>query len=302
MTATLKTQPKYPTKRAATRRRRPKKILIGRIVLHIVVFAFCLAWFTPILQLLAASLRTNPDTASSGWWTIFLRPLITLDNFRSAASAMHLGTTIPATLAMTIPAVILTVLFSAYGGYALSRWKFAGARFFYAVLVALLVVPPQVTLTPLVQLFSAIGLTGNPAAVWIWQVGFTLPFGVFLMRGYMASLPEELLEAAKVDGAGEFRIFVQIVLPLSAPLLASLGILQFLWSWNDLLTPLIFVGPASGNAPITLQLSNMTQSLSGGVTNLLSAGSLVAVLVPLIVIISLQRYFVAGIAGGAVKG
>ncbi|WP_431031089.1 carbohydrate ABC transporter permease [Plantibacter sp. RU18] len=271
-------------------------------MLHAIVTVACLVWFTPILQLLAAALRTNPDTAASGWWNIFVDPLITLDNFAAAATVMRLGSTVPATLAMSIPAVILTVLLAAYGGHALSRWDFRGKGIVYAALVGLMVVPPQVTLAPLVQLFSAVGLTGNPAAVWLWSLGFTLPFGVFLMRGYMASLPEELIEAAKVDGASELRVFFQIILPLSAPILASLGILQFLWTWNDLLTPLIFVGPASANAPITLQLANLLQSQSGGATNLLSAGSLIAVLVPLIVIVSLQRYFVAGITAGAVKG
>lgn len=300
MTTVLQTPPVVPP--PARRLPRPAKHRLGRIALNVVVFLFCAAWFTPIAQLIAAALRTSPDTASSGWWQIFTRPLLTLDNFADAARIMDLGTTIPATLAFTVPAVVLTVLLSAYGGYALARWRFKGSWIIYTLLVALLVVPPQVTLAPLVQLFRDADLIGNPATVWIWETGFTLPFGVFLLRGYMASLPEELFEAARMDGASEFRIFFTIALPLCVPILASLGILQFMWTWNDLLVPLTFIGATSNNAPVTLQLSNLVQAQSGGAINVLSAGSLIAIAIPLLVIISLQRYFVAGITGGAVKG
>jgi alpha-glucoside transport system permease protein len=272
-----------------------------RILLHVVIVAVVIAWFTPILQLLAMSLRTTPDSAASGWWTIFTQPLLTADNFATAAAALRLQNTVLATLALALPAAAITVLLSAYGGYALSRWRFRGNLLVYGLLLALLAIPPQLSFSPLIQLFSALGLTGTPAAVWIFQVGYTLPFGVFLVRGYMYTIPGELFEAAAVDGASELRIFLRIVLPLAAPILVSLAILQFLWSWNDLLTPLIFIGITGSDAPITVQLAGMAQQTMSNGTNLVAAGALVSVLPPLLILILLQRYFVAGITGGALK-
>ncbi|MBZ4487760.1 carbohydrate ABC transporter permease [Microbacterium sp. cx-55] len=283
------------------RRRRGARVRVARILLHVVILTITVTWFTPVLQMIAMSLRTTPDSASSGWWTIFAQPLITLDNFAVAAKALRLDTTLLATLTFALPAAVITLLLSAYGGYALSRWRFRGNLFVYGTLVALLAIPPQLAFSPLIQLFSAVGLNGTPAAVWIFQVAYTLPFGVFLVRGYMYTIPIELFEAAAVDGASELRIFLRIVLPLSAPILVSLAILQFMWSWNDLLTPLIFVGVSSDSTPITVQLSGLAAQISSNGTNTTAAGALISVLPPLVILLALQRYFVAGITGGAIK-
>jgi alpha-glucoside transport system permease protein len=285
----------------AGRRRRGARVRLTRILLHAVILAITLVWFTPVLQMIAMSLRTTPDSASSGWWTIFAQPLITLDNFVVAADALRLDTTLLATLTFALPAAVLTVLLSAYGGYALSRWRFRGNLLIYGILVGLLAIPPQLSFSPLIQLFSAVGLSGTPAAVWIFQVAYTLPFGVFLVRGYMYTIPIELFEAAAVDGASELRIFLRIVLPLSAPILVSLAILQFMWAWNDLLTPLIFVGVSSDSTPITVQLSGLAAQIASNGTNTTAAGALISVLPPLVILLALQRYFVAGITGGALK-
>jgi alpha-glucoside transport system permease protein len=274
---------------------------VMRIVLHVVVLAVCLLWFTPVLQLVAVGLRTTPDTAATGWWHIFLSPLLTMDNFAAAASTLDIGTSLPATLVITLPAVVLTVLLSAYGGYVLAHYRFRGNGAIYAVLVAMMAVPPQLAFTPLITLFSHLGIGGTAVAVWIFQVGYTVPFGVFLVRGFMYTIPGELTEAARVDGASDLRIFLQIVLPLVAPILASLGILQFMWSWNDLLTPLVFMGTTSDAAPITLQLAGLAQSTTSDQTNSLAAGAIITILPPLVILVALQRYFVAGITGGALK-
>jgi alpha-glucoside transport system permease protein len=285
----------------AGRRRRGLSARTARVLLHVVVLAITAVWFTPVLQLMAMSLRTTPDSASSGWWTIFTQPLITLDNFATAADSLRLESTLWATLAFALPATVVTVLLSAFGGYALSRWHFRGRLWVFGLIVALLAVPPQVSFSPLIQLLSAVGLTGTPIAVWIFQVGYTIPFGVFLVRGYMYTIPTELFEAAAVDGASELRIFLRIVLPLSAPILVSLAILQFLWSWNDLLAPLIFIGVSGAEVPVTVQLAGLAQQIASNGTNLTAAGALISVLPPLVILIVLQRYFVAGITGGAIK-
>jgi alpha-glucoside transport system permease protein len=287
--------------RPAPRRRTSLRGRLTRLVLHVVVLVVAAIWFTPILQVLVMSLRTTPDAASSGWWTVVLHPLLTIDNFAAAAGVMQLDQTVLGTLAMALPATVMTVLLSAYGGYALARWRFRGNIVVYGAILALLAVPPQVSFTPLIDLFSHLGLSGTPFAVWVFQVGYTLPFGVFLVRGYMYTIPEELIEAAMVDGASETRIFLRIVLPLAAPILVSLAILQFTWSWNDLLTPLIFVGVSGQSTPITLELAGLAASTTSNGTNVVAAGALIAVLPPLLLLVLLQRYFVAGITAGAIR-
>lgn len=273
----------------------------GRLLLHVVVVVVCLWWFTPLAQLIVTGIRTVPDAATSGWWTILTRPLFTADNFGTAARLLRLENSLPATLAMALPAVALTIVLSAFGAFALSHYRFRGRLLVHGGLVALLAVPPQLTFSPLLDLFTAIGVIGTLPALWIFQVSYTLPFGVYLVRGFMAGVPEELTEAARLDGASDFRIFAQIVAPLAGPVLASLGILQFLWSWNDLLAPLIFMGTSGGNSPITLQLAGLVQSTSQNQTTSLAAGAVLATLPPLVVIVVLQRWFVSGITAGSVK-
>jgi alpha-glucoside transport system permease protein len=179
--------------------------------------------------------------------------------------------------------------------------NFVGRTVISLILVAMLVIPPQVTLVPMLKFFSAIGLQGTIPSVWIYQVGFTIPFGIFLIRGFIASIPEELFEAAAIDGASTFQTFRSIVAPLSLPVLASLAIMQFLWSWNDLLIPLLFLGGSDLEAPLTVQVAGLVQSNGEGEAVLMAA-TCVSILVPLIVLIALQRFFVRGVLGGAVKG
>lgn len=272
-----------------------------RIVLHVVVIAFMVVWFTPILGLFATSFRTPSDIASTGWWNIFTHPLFTGYNYQKAMSVVGVGNSLLTSLAMALPTTVLTTVISATGAFALTRMSFRGRTLVSLVLVAMLVVPPQVTLVPLLRLYSDIGLQGILPGVWIYQVGFTVPFGVFLIRGFIAAIPEEIFEAASLDGATLLRSFLSFVLPLSLPVLASLAILQFMWSWNDLLIPLLFLGGSDVASPITVAVAGLVQS-NGQDENLLMAATFISVLPPLLVLIALQRYFVRGVLGGAVKG
>jgi alpha-glucoside transport system permease protein len=190
---------------------------------------------------------------------------------------------------------------SAMGAFAFTRMPFRGQIVLSLILVALLVVPPQVTLVPILRVYAATGLQGTVPAVWLYQIGFTVPFGIFLVRGFFASIPDEIFEAASIDGASTLRMFTSIALPLAAPVLASLIIMQFLWSWNDLLIPLLFLGGGELQSPITVQVAGMVQSTGQG-ENLLMAATFVSVIIPLIILVGLQRYFVRGVLGGAVKG
>ena len=231
----------------------------GRVVLHLVIVLFMVVWFTPILALFITSIRTQSDIADSGWWTAFVEPLFTLYNYQQAMRVIGVGESLATSLAIAIPVTILTTLISALGAYALTRMRFRGRLTLSLILVAMLVVPPQVTLVPLLQFFNLTGLSGTVPAVWIFQIGFTVPFGVFLLRGFMAGIPEELFESASLDGAAPLRVFRSIVLPLSIPVMASLAIMQFLWSWNDLLIPLLFMGGSDLAAPITVQVAGLVQ-------------------------------------------
>lgn len=289
-----------PATVAAPRSRRRSGHL-GRVVLHAAVIALMVVWFTPVLGLFVTSIRTQTDVARNGWWNAFVDPLLTGYNYQQAMQVMEVGSSTATSLAISIPVTVLTTFLSAAGAYALTRMPFAGRTTLSLALVALLVIPPQVTLVPMLKFFGLVGLQGTIPSVWIYQVGFTIPFGVFLIRGFMSSLPESLFESASLDGATTLRTFTAIVLPLSVPVLASLAIMQFLWSWNDLLIPLIFLGGSDLNPPLTVMTAGMVQSTGQGET-LVMASTFISILLPLIVVVSMQRFFVRGVLGGAVKG
>ncbi|MFD4501516.1 Gfo/Idh/MocA family oxidoreductase [Streptomyces sp. NPDC058457] len=258
-------------------------------------------WAVPVIGLLVTSFRTTGDVATSGWWTAFTHPAFTPENYGNAATLIDLAAAAGNSLSIAVPATVGTVTVSAAAAYALARMPFRGRLPILLLVIALQVTPPQLTLVPVLRLFNTIGLTGSTPAVWLYQVGFTLPFGVFLLHGFFASVPAELLEAAAIDGAGEFTIFRRIVLPTATPVLAALAMLQFIWSWNDLLTPLLFLGGGSADAPFTVQIAGLLQTTGQG-QETLAAAALLSVLLPLAVLPLLQRYFIRGILGGAVKG
>lgn len=278
-----------------------KRPRLLRWLVHLVVIVFIALWFMPILALLVSSFRPQADTASSGWWTVLIRPVFTADNYFLALDQLKVAGSLGTSLAIAIPSTILTVMLSMIGAYALVRMKFPGRTVLSLLLVALLITPPQITLVPLLRLYNAVGLAGTIPGIWLYQVGFTLPFGIFLLRGFLASIPQELYESANLDGASELRTFFSIVMPLSRPIMASLGIMAFLWSWNDLLIPLLFMGGSGMSPPITVNLAGLVAQTTQGQGPLMAA-TFLSVAVPLLLIISLQRYFVRGILGGAVKG
>lgn len=202
-------------------------------------------------------------------------------------------------LLVTIPATILPILIAAFAGYAFAWLHFKGRFLLFALLVGLQVVPLQMTLVPISRLYAQMGLNGTFLGVWLFHTGFGLPYAIYLMRNFLGSLPSDLFEAAYIDGASHWTVFYRLVLPLAMPAIASLGIFQFLWVWNDLLVALVFLG---GTTPVmTYQISNMVTSLGAG-WHLLTAAAFLSMLLPMIVFFSLQRYFVRGMLAGAVKG
>lgn len=202
-------------------------------------------------------------------------------------------------LIVTIPATFLPILLAAFAGYAFAWLDFKGRYFLFAILVGLQVVPLQMTLVPISRIYAQLHLNGSFLGVWLFHTGFGLPYAIYLMRNFLGSLPRDLFESAYLDGASHWTVFRKLVIPLAMPAIASLGIFQFLWVWNDLLVALVFLG---GTTPVmTYQISNMVTSLGAG-WQLLTAAAFLSILLPMVVFFSLQRYFVRGMLAGAVKG
>ena len=202
-------------------------------------------------------------------------------------------------LLVTIPATIIPILFAALAGYAFAWLDFKGRFLLFAILVGLQVVPLQMTLVPISRFYAQTGLNGTFLGVWLFHTGFGMPYAIYLMRNFLGTLPRDLFESAYLDGASHWTAFRQLVIPLAMPAIASLGIFQFLWVWNDLLVALVFLG---GTTPVmTYQISNMVTSLGSG-WQVLTAAAFLSMLLPMIVFFSLQRYFVRGMLAGAVKG
>jgi len=204
-------------------------------------------------------------------------------------------------LTVAIPATIIPILIAAFGAYAFAWMNFPGRRLLFILVVALLVVPLQIALVPILRDYRTLGLNGTFLGIWLAHTGFGLALATYLLYNYISTLPRETLESAFIDGASHFTVFVRLVLPLSVPALASFAIFQFLWVWNDYLVALVFLG---GNPEFELVTQRMAAIAGsrGSDWHLLTAGAFVSMLLPLIVFISLQRYFVRGMLAGSVKG
>jgi alpha-glucoside transport system permease protein len=258
-----------------------------------------LIWLVPAFGLLVSSLRPESANASSGWWTIFSKPgELTLSNYQSLLSDSDITKSFFNTVLITVPATLLVILIGSMAAYAFSWMEFPGRDVLFVVVIGLLVVPIQIALIPIAQLFGKLHVFGSIPSVVLFHVSFGLPFAIFLLRNFFIGIPRELLEAARMDGASEWRIFLTVVLPLGLPAIASLGIFQFLWVWNDLLVGLIFTN--SGSRPLTVYLSGQTRQF-GSSLDVLSSGSFLSLIVPLIVFFAFQRFFIQGMMAGSVK-
>ena len=240
------------------------------------------------------------------FFTIETPPIFTLDNYREVLTAEGIGQSFVNSLTVTIPSTIIPILIAAFAAYALAWMHFPGRAVLIAVVVGLLVVPLQMSLIPLLRLYNGVGtFFGVPAktylGIWLAHTGFGLPLAIYLLRNYIAELPREIIESARVDGASHFDIFVKIILPLSFPALASFAIFQFLWVWNDLLVAMVFLGNTEDQLVLTGRLREMLGS-RGGNWEILTASAFITIIVPLGVFFTLQRYLVRGLLAGSVKG
>jgi alpha-glucoside transport system permease protein len=273
----------------------------GPVVTTIVV-VIALLWSVPTFGLFVASFRPATLITTTGWWSGLVPPWsFTIQNYINVIQANGMGQAFINSLIISIPGTVFPILLGAFAAYAFAWLKFPGRNFLYFGIVALLVIPSQIALEPVLQIFTALGFTGQYWAVWAAHTGFGLPFAVFLLRNFFVALPKDLMESAHIDGASSFRTFWTIVLPLSVPALASLAIFQFMWVWNDLLVSLIFLGGNPSHAPMTLTVANLVGQY-GENYPVLTAASFLSMALPLILFFSLQRYFVRGILAGSVKG
>lgn len=249
---------------------------------------------------------TDDNTGRRVYLAVATPPVFTMVNYRNVLTGEGIGQSFVNSLTVAIPATVIPILVAAFAAYALSWMSFKGRTLLLAAVVGLIVVPLQMSLIPLLRLYNDVGtFLGVPsktyAGIWLAHTAFGLPLAIYLLRNYIVGLPKEIIESARVDGAGDFEIFTKIVLPLSFPALASFAIFQFLWVWNDLLVAMVFLGTDKDKLVLTGALNALLGS-RGGNWEILSASAFVSILVPLLVFFSLQRYLVRGLLAGSVKG
>ena len=291
-----------PVPEDTPRRARPGgESLISRLMrrwfVQVVLAGAAVFWLVPTVGLLVTSLRPASTYGQSGWWQAFTKPAeLTLEAYKDFFDQSSLVESLWNTVLISVPTTVLVVLIASMAGYAFAWIDFPGRDVLFLVVVALLVVPLQMALIPVFQLYRTLGISGIPGVV-LFHVAFGLPFAIFLLRNFFAGLPRDLFEAARLDGASEFRIFLRIVLPLGAPAIAALTIFQFLWVWNDLLVALIFAGDS---APITVAIARRLGQFGSNI-GVIGPGAFISMAVPLGVFFAFQRHFEAGLLGGSVK-
>ena len=296
-----------PRLNRASRSRRPSVTGEGKPAhwsVKLVVVIICFLWIVPAFGSLLTSFRTESDANATGWWTA-LHPrelgqlhagqLPRRDHQRGARHGVHqqprhraAGHVHPD------PHRRLRRLRLHIHAVPLPRHHVRRHR-------RLLIVPNFVAMVPLLQIYGNIGIGGTFLSVWLFHIGFGMSLAIYLFRNYMATLPREVIESAKIDGASHYSTFYRLILPMSTPVLASFAIFQFLWVWNDLLVALVFIGPGD-NAPMTVAVKNNLIGQQGQGWNIVAAGGILTMILPIVIFLALQRYFVRGLTAGSVKG
>jgi alpha-glucoside transport system permease protein len=289
--------------KARHRRRAGSPDRAGWLV-RITVFGIVALWMVPTVGLLVNSFRSSVDSSSTGWWTSLVQPFSTewtMDNYVRVLTSGGLFDALINSLIVTIPSVVIPITLAAFAAYAFAWLKFRGKSLLFGVIVALIVVPLQLSLVPLLRIYQSTELTGSFLGIWLAHTGFGLPLAVFILYGFISQLPKDIFESAWIDGATPFTAFTRLVLPLSLPALAAFAILQFFWVWNDFLVALVFLGGSSDVAVLPIELASIVGS-RGEAFHLLTAAAFVSMAIPLVVFLALQRYFVRGMLAGSVKG
>ncbi|MCI1208384.1 MAG: carbohydrate ABC transporter permease [Treponema sp.] len=292
---------------------------VSKTIITAVLVLLCVAWTIPTVGILVTSFRTKDAVSQTGWWKAFrTEGEFTLDNYEQVLGGQRytvgnstgtktirgasMASAFFSSLTVTLPAVFIPIFIAAAAAYGFAWLNFKGRKTLFAMIIALLVVPLQISLIPILRDYNKIGLNGTYLGIWLAHTGFGLPLATYLMFNYISTLPRSILESAFIDGASHFTTFFRLIIPLSVPALASFAIFQFIWVWNDLLVALVFLSGAGQTMEVvTVRLMNMAGT-RGTDWHLLTAGAFVSMLLPLGVFLGLQRYFVRGLLAGSVKG
>ncbi|MGO2150980.1 MAG: carbohydrate ABC transporter permease [Microbacterium gubbeenense] len=282
------------------------KKLVGNRIGSAVALVIAVLWTVPTIGLLVSSFRPEGEIKSSGWWTIFANPQFTLDNYASVlggSTSTNLAVYFQNSIVIAIPATLAPLILAIMASYAFSVLEWKGRDIVFVAVFTLQIVPLQMALIPLLRIFSGTAIADifPFLSLWVAHTIFGLPLAIFLLHNFMSEVPKDLIEAARIDGAGHVTVFLRVMLPLMLPAIASYAIFQFLWVWNDLLVGLTFSGGSKTVQPLTAALAALTGD-RGQDWHLLTAGAFVSIIVPLIVFFALQRFFVRGLLAGSVKG
>ena len=278
--------------------------MLESLPLRLSVLIICFLWTLPTAGLLVTSFRNPQLITKTGWWeglfNLFDANQWTSANYVQVLGGEGMGAAFLNSLIVTIPSTVIPITIAAFAAYAFAWIPFRGRGILFIIVVALLVVPLQMALIPILKIYSGASLYGSFVGIWLAHTAFGLPLAIFLLYNFMSQLPRDLFESASIDGASAFQTFIRIVLPLSVPALGAFAIFQFLWVWNDLLVALVFLGPGGDVRVMPTQLFLMLGP-RGGAWHLLTAGAFVTMFIPLLVFLALQRFFVRGILAGSVK-
>ncbi len=279
--------------------------ILARTPIHVVLIVIGVIWILPTLGVLITSFRIPHDISANGWWSVFAHITkagqFSVQNYVSVIFKQGIGRAFLNSLIISVPGTLIPVTIAAFAAFAFSWMKFRGRNFLFMAVVALLIIPLQMTFIPVLRIFKTLHISGTFPGIWFAHTGYGLPLTVYLLHNFMASLPRDLFDSAEIDGATSLQTFSRIVIPLSVPAIASVIIFQFVWVYNDLLVALIYLGGTAKVAPLTVLIANLVGS-RGQDWQILTAAAFVSMALPLLVFFSLQRYFVRGILAGSVKG
>ena len=271
---------------------------VGKAPIHILLIAVGVFWLVPTLGLFFTSLLAPQEFTEQGWWNIISKPsLATLDNYDQVFDTEAITGALWTTVLVSVGGTILPIVVAAMAGYAFAWLDFPGRDWLFIGVIAMLVVPIQMALIPIFRLYNNLNLYDTVIGLVLFHTAFGLPFAIFLLRNFFVGIPKDLMEAARIDGASEIRIFLRLILPLGLPAIASLAIFQFLWTWNDLLVALTF---GQDTKPITVAIFTQLRQFGSNI-ELIAPAAFVSLALPLAVFFAFQRYFVQGLLAGSVK-
>jgi alpha-glucoside transport system permease protein len=271
---------------------------VSKTPVYIFLLVIGVMWLVPTFGLFITSLLGREDFQERGWWQFFEAPSkLTFENYEAVFDNSAITDSLLTTAYIAVGGTILPIIVAALAGYAFAWLDFPGRDWLFIIVIGLLVVPLQMALIPIFEIYDNVGIFDTVISLILFHTAFGLPFAIFLLRNFFIGIPKDILESARIDGASELRIFLRLILPLGLPAIASLGIFQFLWTWNDLLVALTF---GRDTQPITVAIFSQLRSFGANI-ELIAPATFVSLIVPLAVFFAFQRYFVQGLLAGSVK-